>query len=200
MMPPTRDPHRRPATTEPGRPAQLAAPPGPTEAAYARAFGVVAYTMNRFIIDQQLRAARHFDGDFEALILFGVLAHLNVAALLPPGTRPSRVLGRDGRMPDAQPRLRPVRLRDLAQITGIPRETIRRKLEQQRAQGRVIRAAGGWTLDVASVDAGMRDLTMDGARRFVEAADAVRAALRDAERALAEERATADRMPAPPTR
>jgi hypothetical protein len=79
-----------------------------------------------------LRAARHFDNDTEAMILFGTVAHLNVAPLMLPGSSPTSVLGADGRVPDAQPQLRPVRIRDLVQITGRPRETIRRKLERRQ--------------------------------------------------------------------
>ena len=151
---------------------------------YLRAFGVVAYTMNRFIIDQMLRAARLFDNDTEALVLFGVLSHLNVAHLLLPGTRPSTALNERGSVPDSQPQLRPVRIRDLAQITGRPRETIRRKLERLEATGRVLRVVDGYVLNVASVDPDMRMLSLDGARRFMEAAATIGAALQDAAGAL----------------
>ena len=151
---------------------------------YWRAFGVVAYTMNRFIIDQMLRAARLFDNDTEALVLFGVLSHLNVAHLIPPGSPPSTTLNDRGSVPDSQPRLRPVRIRDLAQITGRPRETIRRKLERLEADGRVLRVVGGYVLNVASVDPEMRTVSMDGARRFMEASATIGAALRDAASAL----------------
>jgi hypothetical protein len=151
---------------------------------YWRAFGIVAYTMNRFIVDHMLRAARLFDNDTEALVLFGVLSHLNVAHLLPPGSRPSTTLDARGTVPDSQPSLKPVRLRDLAQITGRPRETIRRKLERLEADGRVLRLADGYVLNVASVGPDMRALTMDGARRLMETSVNVGAALRDAARVL----------------
>jgi hypothetical protein len=131
-----------------------------------------------------LRAARLFDNDTEALVLFGVLSHLNVAHLLPPGSRPSTTLDARGTVPDSQPSLKPVRLRDLAQITGRPRETIRRKLERLEADGRVLRLADGYVLNVASVGPDMRALTMDGARRLMETSVNVGAALRDAARVL----------------
>ena len=152
---------------------------------YWRAFGIVAFTMNRFVIDQVIRAAPHFDNDTEAMVLFGVLSHLNVAHLMTPGSRPSTTLNERGSIPDSQPKLRPVRIRDLAQITGRPRETIRRKLERLEADGRVLKVVDGYVLNVASVDPAMRALSMDGVRRFMEASAVIAEALRDAGQALA---------------
>lgn len=151
---------------------------------YWRAFSLVTFTMNRFIVDHVLRAARHFDNDTEAMILFGMLAHLNAAHLLPPGSSPANLLNAEGRVPDPQPQLRPVRIRDLTQITGRPRETIRRKLERLEAQGRVLRVVGGYVLDVETVDSRMRELSVDGVRRFMEAARIIGSALKDADRAM----------------
>ena len=110
---------------------------------YWRAFSILAFAMNRFIVDHVIRSARLFDNDTEALILFGMLAHLNIVHLVPPGSSPSTTLNSDGRIPDSRERLRPVRLRDLSQITGRPRETIRRKLEQMRSNGLVLRFSKG---------------------------------------------------------
>jgi hypothetical protein len=173
---------------EPGLPGEARVDGEATPPAYRRAFSLVAFTMNRFIVDQVIRAARHFDNDTEAMILFGTVAHLNAAHLMPPGSSPTSVLGADGRVPDAQPQLRPVRIRDLAQITGRPRETIRRKLERLEAQGRLLRRADGYVIDVASVDPQMRALSVDGVRRFMDASRVIAAALRDAEQVLASER------------
>ena len=175
----------------PGEPAADAAGLPPE---YLRAFSVIAFTMNRFIVDHLLRTARQFDNDTEAVVLFGTLSHLNVAHLVAPWSRPSTVLNADGRVPDATPQLRPVRIRDLAQITGRPRETIRRKLEGMIEAGRVRRVADGYVLDVAGVDAAMRARTVDAARRFMEASRLMAAALADAAAVL---RADADGNPGP---
>jgi hypothetical protein len=150
---------------------------------YWRAFSLLAFVMNRFIVDHLIRSARLFGNDTEALVLFGMLAHLNVVHLLPPGSSPLTTLDQQGRVPDPQPKLRPVRVRDLAQITGRPRETIRRKLEQMRAAGRVQRLPGGWVYDVTSVDTDMQALTMDGVVRFLGTADAMRAIVQEVSRA-----------------
>jgi hypothetical protein len=156
-------------------------------AAYWRAFSLVAFTMNRFIVDHVVRASRLFDNDIEAMILFGMLSHLNVAHLVPPGSRPSETLDTQGRVPDPQPQLRPVRIRDLTLISGRPRETIRRKIEGLLAQGRVQRVEGGYVLNVAAIDPQMHALTLDGVKRFLDAARLMQDALRDAEQALAQE-------------
>ena len=180
----------------PGLPGEAPADSSHIPAAYLRAFSLVAFTMNRFIIDQVVRAARQFDNDIEAMILFGMLSHLNVAHLMPPGSKPSQMLNEQGRVPDAQPKLRPVRVRDLTLISGRPRETVRRKLEALLAQGRVLRMDGGYVLNVASVDPQMHVLTLDGVKRFLAAARLIQDALGDAERSLAQGPAGAIQQPA----
>jgi hypothetical protein len=147
---------------------------------YWRAFSILGFTMGRFMVDHMIRSARLFENDMEAMILFGMLAHLNIVHLVPPGSSPVTTLDHRGRIPESQPKLRPVRIRDLAQITGRPRETIRRKLEHMRSAGRVQRLPNGWVCDVSSVDADMQSLTMDGVRRFLQTADIMRSVLRDA--------------------
>lgn len=156
---------------------------------YWRAFGILAFTMGRFIVDHVIRSARLFDNDTEALILFGMLAHLNVVHLMPPGSSAITALDRQGRVPEVQPKLRPVRLRDLAQITGRPRETIRRKLEHMRSIGLVHRLPNGWVYDASAVDADMQALTVDAIRRFLQTSDIMRSILREAATAVRQEAA-----------
>lgn len=181
------DPDARSPAADPGGPAidrdaRDAAGFAPSE--YARAFSIVAFTMNRFVIDQVLRASRFFDADVEAMLIFGILAHLNVAHLLNPGARPSGMLGVDGRIADVQPKLRAVRLRDLVQVTGRPRETLRRKLEQLLAAGWIHRVDDGWVFNPQAIGEDMRDQGIASARRLLQAADAIRTALEDAQAAL----------------
>ena len=168
----------------PGLPGELPARPDDTPPEYWRAFSITAFTMNRFIIDQVLRASRMFDNDIEAMVIFGALSHLNAAHIVLPGSRPSKMLADDGRVPDPQPQLRPVRLRDLVQITGRPRETIRRKLDKLQADNRITRVVDGWVLNVASIEPQMHAHTVDATRRFMDAAKVMGAALTDAEQAL----------------
>jgi hypothetical protein len=174
-----------PDYSAPGLPGEAPADAAGVPPAYTRAFGLVAFTMNRFIVDHVVRSARQFDNDIEMMMLFGMMSHLNVAHLMPPGSRPSQALDAQGRVLDSQPKLRPVRVRDLTLISGRPRETVRRKLEALLAQGRALRVDGGYVLNVASVDPQMHVLTLDGVKRFIEAAGLMQDALTDAEQVLA---------------
>jgi hypothetical protein len=146
--------------------------------AFDRTFGIVAFQLNRHLVDHMLRAARELRVDFESLVLWGVLSHQNVAHLLPPGSHPAAVLDETGRVPSDSLALRPLRIRDLAQITGIPRETVRRKLLALQAMGRVQRLRTGWAIDPDSVGPELREFTRESARRL-------RAAARDIDDSLA---------------
>jgi hypothetical protein len=98
---------------------------GPAADRIERAMPIAGFVADRFLIDQMLRATRRFGGDFEALVVWSVLGHLNVAHLESPASPPAGAPA-DSPWPGAA--LRPMRLRDLSRICGIPRETVRRKL------------------------------------------------------------------------
>ena len=67
------------------------------DAAYNGAFGIVAYATNRFLIDHMLRVGRILtQNDYEAMLIWGVLAHQGVAHLMPPGLLPSAILSERG--------------------------------------------------------------------------------------------------------
>jgi len=157
---------------------------GDYDRAFDGAFSLVAFIMNRHMIDHMLRAARLLDdGDFESLILWGILAHQNVAHLMPPGSIPAAVLTETGNVPDVEVRLRPLLLRDLSAISGIPRETARRKLERLAAQGFVERAGRAWVVSTQRLEPDLREHTRESVKRMLAAADEVRAALAAAEQA-----------------
>lgn len=160
-------------------PAPPAAGSGPQDDALHRAFGLLAYTMNRHLVDHTLRVMRELDGDYQRMLILGVLSHLNVAHLMPPGSLPAALLDAHGLLPGAQQRLRPVILRDLAQVTGIPRETVRRKLEALAERGWVERVDNGWRVCVQRTDDALRGFTLEAIRRFLDTARAMEAMLRD---------------------
>jgi hypothetical protein len=101
----------KPGYDAPGLPGEACADNAHIPPAYWRAFSLVAFAMNRFIVDHMLRSARLFDNDIETMILFGMLWHQNVAHLVPPGSRPSQAVDAQGRVSDPQPQLRPVSAR-----------------------------------------------------------------------------------------
>ncbi|MCC7547273.1 MAG: helix-turn-helix domain-containing protein [Burkholderiales bacterium] len=149
---------------------------------FDRAFSIVAFITNRFLVDHMLRAGRLLvENDYIELVIWGVLAHQNVAHLLPPGSMPTAILRRDGYVPDYERRMRPMKLRDVAQITGLPRETVRRKLEQLARRGYVLRTEEGWMVSVERVEPELREFTRESVLRLVTAADEVMRALIDAD-------------------
>lgn len=152
------------------------------DGAFDRSFSLVAFIMNRYLVDHMLRCARQLvDGDFEALVLWGVLAHQNVAHLMPPGSLPAAVLTENGRLEGYETRLRPLLLRDISAITGIPRETARRKLEKLSSLGFVERAGSAWTLSGQRVEPDLREFTRESIKRLLATADEVRYALKSAD-------------------
>ena len=137
------------------------------DAAFDQSFGLVAFAMNRHLIDHMLRAQRELQVDFESLVIWGLLAHLNSAHLVPPGSSPSSILDDVGRLRDTTQRLRPMRLRDLEQIARMPRETVRRKLAALEARGFVERGTQGWLYRRDSVDARLIEFNRETARRLL---------------------------------
>ena len=151
--------------------------------AFDRAFRILDFITNRFIIDHLFRSERRLGGhDFELLVIWGVLAHQNVAHLMPQGSLPTAILIDRGRLTDTPLRLRPQRLCDIAQITGLPRETTRRKLEQLAANRRVEHTPDGWMVSADWVEAELRDFTRESVLRLLATADEIMAALQDADR------------------
>jgi CRP-like cAMP-binding protein len=153
------------------------------DAAFDSAFSLIAFILNRHIVDHMLRSARTLtEGDYERLVIWAVLAHQNVAHLMPPGSLPSALLNEHGRVPDAESRMRPLRLRDVAAITGIPRETVRRKLEKLAEQRWVRREGEGWLVSAERVDPDLREFSRESVCRFMAVADEMKAALVNADR------------------
>lgn len=152
------------------------------ESAYNGAFSIVAFAANRHLIDHMLRVGRILtDNDFEAMVIWGVLAHQGVAHLMPPGLLPSAVLNERGRLGEKEVVIKPLRLRDIAEITGIPRETARRKLALLAEKHFVQKVAQGWVVSVERLEPDLRDFTRESVIRLLAVADEIGAALRDAD-------------------
>ena len=164
------------------------------EAAFDRCFGLVTFQMNRHFIDHLLRVGRQTGDDYEAMLIWGVMAHQNVAHLLPPGSDPTSVLNERGRLPSPGAK-RPLRLRDLAQITRIPRETVRRKLEKLEQAGWIVREDDGWLSSFDRSDKLLRETSREHVRRFLNAADEMMRTLHEADARVAAERQAARNAP-----
>jgi hypothetical protein len=151
--------------------------------AFDRAFVMAAFVVNRHLVDHMLRVGRELMlNDYEALLVWGVLAHQNIAHLLPPGTVPSAILDDRGLFGADSKGLRPLRLRDLVQITRLPRETVRRKLARLAEHRWIEHTPQGWVSSGARLEPTLREFTRETARRFLATADELSRVLRDADR------------------
>ena len=161
------------------------------DGAFDRTFSLITYAMNRYLVDHMVRVGRQLtEGDYESMVIWAVLAHQNVAHLLPPGAFASAVLDKRGRVPSTRA-LRPLRLRDIVQITGIPKETARRKLERLAAERWIERTDDGWVVSRERMEPDLREFARESVRRFLAVADEMMRALRQADEALVAERADA---------
>jgi hypothetical protein len=113
--------------------ASLACSDADIDRALDRAQGTLASLLSQHLIAQLLLAARELDVDYESLVVLGVLALRDGPQARAAGTARTMGSARRG-----------VRASDLAAITGIPRETVRRKLLALEQAGRVERMPLGW--------------------------------------------------------
>lgn len=105
---------------------------------------LAAFIVTRFLLHHLLRMGRLMDGDFESVMILGALdlqraAHSLTERSMLPSTGPLA----DDPLPDSMLRKQGLRSSDLAQITGVPRETVRRKLERLQTSGKVRRHEDG---------------------------------------------------------
>lgn len=61
-----------------------------------KAFTMVAFAANRHLVDHMRRMTTTLDMDLESAMLWGTLAHLNVAQAIRPGAPPTELLAPDG--------------------------------------------------------------------------------------------------------
>lgn len=133
---------------------------------FQRAFGLLAFSVNRHIVDHMRRLCIELSLDPETAQIWGSLAHLNVLPNLPLGADPMVLLNEMGRKKEQA--LEPIRLAELSQITGLPRETVRRKLENLRKLGKVERTADGrWIYCATGVGPEVEEFTRNTVLKFL---------------------------------
>lgn len=136
------------------------------DAAFDQVFVPMAFAMNRHFVDHMLRAMRELELDFESMVIWGLLAHLNLAQILPRGVDPN-ALDDLGYLLGSKDHIKPLRLRDLEQVARMPRETIRRKLHGLEKLGHVVRQGSGWVLRTGEVDPVLREFNRESAKRLL---------------------------------
>lgn len=154
------------------RPTTPALIPDDFDLRFQRAFGLLAFTVNRHIIDHIRRINVDLGMDPEMALIWGTLAHLNILPSLPLGCDPMVFLNELGMKREAQ--LKPIKLSELAQVTGLPRETVRRKLGVLLEQKKVERSADGrWIYLSEAIGEAEREFTRLTTLRFLRTAQAL---------------------------
>jgi hypothetical protein len=131
----------------------------------------VSYLLGRFSIEHLIRVNRAFDGDLTAAIVLGVIAHYNyrrfydeVAAGAVEGFH--ALVARGAHMPY----LRPCNAMSVSASTGIPRETVRRKIRWLIEKGWVQQIGRDKLLVTGNAGREFADFDLETFERFHEAA------------------------------
>jgi hypothetical protein len=129
---------------KPAQPIQPLTPPKPVPPkGYEQHQGEIALRMSHFLLRYLNAIYREFDGDLALVIVMGEIAHHNVSRIfssagpLPPFGKTTYDA------PDLYANLEPCNAFSLAAATNIPRETVRRKIDQLVKRGWLHREANG---------------------------------------------------------
>ena len=105
------------------------------------------------------RVVMQLDMDLESAYLWGILAHLNILGSLHPETKITALLDESGTPLKG---INPVSLATLSQVSGFPRETVRRKLLILQEVGKAQRLENGhWVIAVGGIDESIHAFTKE---------------------------------------
>lgn len=149
------------------------------EAVHARRFGYVSMLKTRFTLPHLVGLYQRFGGDMALPIVLGEIAMRNLQAVfqLRP-EEPYEVLNPAAEQALIERRhstdqLRPANALSIAAATGIPRETVRRKVDKLIQRGWVERDARGYLFITRQVGEELGDFDREETVRFSLAAGAV---------------------------
>ncbi len=145
---------------------------------FENSFGTVAFIANRHIVDHLRRLCVELEMDFESVYVWGLVAHLSAIKVFGSGGDSAHISA-TGKVPKES--LQGVRLSDLTEISGLPRETLRRKLEALQTAKKLARDEKGlWTLHPDGIDAQTKEFTKETVQKLLRAAhDIEQVLLRD---------------------
>jgi hypothetical protein len=157
----------------------------------------LAFVANDFLVSQLLRVLRAFDGDVLSAIVLGEIAHHNVHRFFCDHESTSaESVERELADPKRRERLsRPCNALSISRATGLPRETVRRRILQLVAQGWVMRRAHGHLYAADAVVERFAHFHLETAKSLVETAKRVTDALAIADVPLSERDALAGEPP-----
>jgi hypothetical protein len=104
----------------------------------------IAVLMNMMFVRHLVAVYRHFGGDLLAAIVLGEVAHHNLAPIVNRARTPHELSEALRALAGTrEPTLLPTNAFSIAQATGIPRETVRRKLANLMRRGWIEKDAAG---------------------------------------------------------
>lgn len=111
-------------------PAPMQVPAGVNPEAYATNRRLLSVLMGRFMTTRLRSIYQAFDGDLTLALVLGELSMRNIESVYPPHASIARLAEQAlaAQRGETMRRLRPCNALSIAEVTGIPRETVRRKL------------------------------------------------------------------------
>jgi hypothetical protein len=144
---------------------------------HARAITVL---MNAMFVRHLVALYGAFEGDLVAVIVLGEVAHHNLASLINRAGTPRELSAllhaREGTRQQA---LLPTNAFSIAQATGIPRETVRRKVASLTRRGWLEKDAGGNLYVAAEAAAAFADFNYGRVGDLLDVAHAIDALIAD---------------------
>lgn len=139
---------------------------------FERAFGLLALITNRHVVDHMRRISIDLKMDTESVLIWGTLAQLNVLPSVSLDMDPMQALDECGLGKNLV--LEPIRLVTFAEITGLPRKTVRRKLEGLHAVDKAERTAdGSWIYRSEGVGEFEREFTRNTVLQLLKTAQSL---------------------------
>lgn len=133
-----------------------------------KVFPIVAFICNRHLIDHMRRVSNDLGVDLETAYIWGIVAHLSLLDKITPASTQSDIIDARGTFSD---RMNPLRLADISSVTGLPRETVRRKLLKLETQNKIMKTVDGkWVLVEAGISQKDIDFTIDSVKRLITTA------------------------------
>ncbi len=145
------------------------------------------FLINEFIVWHLSRLRARFDGDLDCALILGEIGHFNVQKILSRTRTPdaaihealhqARGLKHYSEVPDVDELLKPCNALSISASTGIPRETVRRKIQWLEKQGWIEKnSKGQLSITPVPVEA-FREFNQEMLDEFLNVCESVRTVL-----------------------
>jgi hypothetical protein len=147
-------------------------------AALGRNGGAIQLVMNMMFVRHLVSVYRAFGGDLVAAIVLGEVAHHNLVPVIGSAHTPRELAdalrGKGRSLPRT---FLPTNSFSIAQATGIPRETVRRKVASLTRQGWIAKDADGNLFVEASAETAFAAFNLERLTDLVETSEAIQSLL-----------------------